>query len=339
MLNQDQVLLVFGSVNANPADRNLKRSEVSTLQYIGPDLKLRMTDLFKGWGTLGLSAMTLIPGSESRFFITTGSTVLFVDLLADNPVQPLKIPKLRGVHEISIIKERLWITNTYYDEVIAYDYQKQRLVKRLKLTPRKVSELDEQNIDPDDEVRINKFHCNQVFENYNGQICLLVHHVTGEQVMRRIAQKLVKTQGDGGVLGVDSEKLYRLGLKAPHSVRLIEGNYWVFDSGHFELAVFDKSWGLLNRINLSGWGRGGCYSAYSNTFFAGISSPRRRYLKFLEGSSKKNQIRAVDSRKMEIVRSWDIEGIEQVNNLYLVKRSFLESLESIKLVLNNYAPE
>ena len=339
MLQEDDIILIFGSMNANVDDRTISRSEVRTLQYIDPQLNIHTTDLFQSWGELGLSSMVFLPGSTRQFFITTGRHIYLIDFEADEVITLIDIPKLRGVHEISIIKNLLWISNTYYDEVISYDYQLKKVVKRLKLTPDKIQAMDEQKVNPEDTIRINKFHCNQIFEGFDGQEYLLVHHVTGEQIMKKVAQKLIKSQGGGGVLCMRTRKAHKLKMKAPHSVRLVNGQYWVFDSGHSELGIFDKNWQEIAKINLDGWGRGGCHLNHTNTFFSGISSPRRRYLKFLDAAPKKNRVLAIDSQNKKIVHTLELNQVEQVNNLYHVKRDFLEELLRIKPLLDQYAPQ
>lgn len=339
MLQEKDIILVFGSMNANIDDRSHTREEIRTLQYIDHKHQLQTTNLFQQWGELGLSSMVFIPGSESKFFITTGSHIFLIDFDTTWVIKALDIPKLRGVHEISIIKNLLWISNTYYDEVIAYDYQKGKVEQRLKLNPGKINTVDETTIDPEDVIRVNKFHCNQVFETYRGEEYLLVHHVTGEQIVKKVAQRLVKSQGGGGVLSVDTSVSHKLKMKAPHSVRLVEGHYWIFDSGHGELAVFDKNWRTVSRTDLAGWGRGGCYVSHTQVFFAGISAPRRRYLKFLDTSPKKNKVMAIDSQKMGILKTWELTGIEQINNLYYVSRKFLDQLQNVKPILDEYAPQ
>jgi hypothetical protein len=339
VLQENDIILVFGSMNANADDRSHTREEIRTLQFIDHRYQLQSTNLFQQWGELGLSSMVFLPDSQSKFFITTGRNLFLIDFDTEWVVKPIDIPKLRGVHELSIIKNLLWISNTYYDEVIAYDYQKGEVKQRFKLTPGKIDTLDEASIDPEDVIRVNKFHCNQIFESYEGDEYLLVHHVTGEQIVKKVAQKLVKSQGGGGVLSVDTRERHKLRMKAPHSVRLVEGNYWVFDSGHGELAVFDKNWKPVDRLDLAGWGRGGCYLPHSQVFFAGISAPRRRYLKFLDTSPKRNKVMAIDSQKMSILKTWELTGVEQVNNLYYVNRKFLNQLQNIKSTLDEYTPQ
>lgn len=335
MLAPDDIVLIFGSINANQDDRNLERSEISTLQYIDSSLQVYETDLFASWGELGLGAMVFLPGSTQQFFITTGRSIQWIDL-ASKTVKNLKISRLRGIHEISIIKDILWISNTYYDEVIAYDYQSDQVLARHKLTPEKFVSVKEEEIDPEDTTRINKFHCNQVFETYEQEVYLLVHHVTGEQLVKRIAQKLVKSQGGGGVLDINSGNSHKLKLKAPHSVRLINDEYWVFDSGHGELGIFDRNWQKRSTMSIHGWGRGGCFLESSSLFFAGISAPRKRYLKFLDSTNRKNKVLAIDTSKEAVVQEWELKALEQVNNLYHVKREFLNALYENRALIERY---
>jgi hypothetical protein len=337
VISRDNVILIFGSINGNVNDRTMTRQEISTLQYLDHNMEVNSTDLFSEWGELGLSSLVLLPDRPNAFFLTTGRDIFFIDSKGEGQITPISIPKLRGVHEISIIENVLWISNTYYDEVIAYDYNNERVMQRLKLSPGKIDELDERTIDANDEIRINKFHCNQIFQGYDKRNYLLVHHVTGEQTIKRVAQKLIKSQGGGGVVSIDMVDQHKLKMKAPHSVRKIYGEYWVFDSGHSDLNIYDRHWSLQNSLQLGGWGRGGCLEETTGHFFAGLSSPRRRYFKFLDNEEqKKNKILAIDAKGKKVIREWELDKIEQVNNLYCVPRSFLDVLYKMAPILRQY---
>jgi hypothetical protein len=231
---------------------------------------------------------------------------------------------------LEIIGDALWIPNTYYDEIIVYDLKSETLVKRLKLDfKKKVEELDENEVDDEDMIRKNKFHCNQVFESFDGEKMALVHHTNGKQMLKVVAQKLLKAHGDGGVLNLKTGETKNLELKAPHSVRKVNGLYWVFDSGCNKLNMYDKTWTLVKNVRLKGWGRGGVFSDSSQIYFCGISKKRRRYLSLNGESAGENMIQGV-STDGETLFEIEVPDVDQLNNLYLIENNQVSLLKALR---------
>lgn len=334
LVAQDERVLVIGSLNANPDDRDLTRNSVITMQLLDENAKLHPVPFFNGWGELGVSSITWRKSDPLRWYCTTGIGLHILEL-ATGKVREIDIPKTRGIHEIAFVGDTLWISNTYYDEIIAFDPATETVIERMHLSPhRSEPELvDESSVDASDVQRVNKFHCNQLFETYEGELFALVHHVTGEQLIRRIAQKLLKSQGNGGVLNVRTGARHRLSLKAPHSVRKINNQYWIFDSGHMQINIYDRGWKLVREIPTHGWGRGGDESQQLNMYYAGISAGRKRYANALKlqagnaaGDAIPNMVQFISTETHEVLHRMEIPNVEQINNIYVVPASIAAQL-------------
>ncbi|NVJ47611.1 MAG: DUF4915 domain-containing protein [Cytophagia bacterium] len=332
MIPKDKAILILGSVNANPDDRKLKRTDISSIQFMDDKLQVHHTNLLSSWGEFGISSLVFLPGSNRNFFITTGRSIFYIDT-ENQSFEQLKIERLRGIHEMNIIDQKLWISNTFYDEVLEYDYINKKTLNRHQLIPRQKIEPTEARLERDGFERINKFHCNQIFESFDKEIALLVHHTNGVQPVKVLAQKLIKSQGNGGIIYLRSNETIKLKLKAPHSIRLIKDQYWVFNSGHGELTIFNKDWSPSGTIKVNGWGRGADFITDTNILFAGLSAPRSRYFKFLDDAEKKNRILAIDAGKRKIRKEWVLSKLEQVNNLYLLDRELIELLNEMNPIL------
>ena len=153
--------------------------------------------------------------------------------------------------------------------------------------------------------------------NFKNEKCALIHHVSGWQYYRILFEALVKQQGDGGVLNLDTQEVFPLKLQSPHSVRLINGNYWIQDSGDRSVKIFDQKWKLLSTIELGGFGRG-------------ISATRKRYLKVIPtGKYLHNRVVAVDLEKRKTSGEVVIPNIEQVDNVYILDNEILSKFESL----------
>ncbi len=329
MINLTENILIVGSQNANLNDRSLKRSDIKSVQLLSLDGKLEEITFFNSLGELGISSICWKDTEPLVWYYTTGIEIVRLDLKTGS-TQEFKIAKLRGVHEISIIDDILWISNTYFDELISFDLTSKTVVERLKLksSAQLITNLKESDVDVEDQTRENKFHCNQLFKSYTGEVMALVHHVNGEQLINRVAQKLIKSQGNGGVLAIRTGKAKRLKLKAPHSVRKVNGQYWIFDSGHAQLNVYNSEWKLIKETNMAGWGRGGDHSMKHKLFYAGVSAKRNRYLAFNEENKGENMVQVFDF-DLNLKEEFVISNVEQINNVYLISDKQLELIRKL----------
>jgi hypothetical protein len=142
-----------------------------------------------------------------------------------------------------------------------------------------------------------------------------------------VAARVIKSQGDGGVLDLERHRARRLGLSAPHSVRVVGDTYWVLDSGKATVGVFDRDWQSSGSFATSGWGRGAAVADDATTVYIGMSPIRRRYLPFASGRALTvPAVEAFDSATRSSLGVLELQHIEQVNNVYLVDRATADGL-------------
>jgi hypothetical protein len=289
--------------------------------------------MFDSWGDLGVSSMAWVATQPNELYVTTGSDLIKVDI-GKGTVEALQVPGLVDVHEMATIGNILWLANTGRDEAVAYEYTTGVVVRRIELGRLSSARaMEETPSEPgSDEWRIvDKFHLNQVFEGIDGKIYGLVHHASGKQAIKLAATRLLKRQGGGGVINLETGERFELCLRGPHSVRIVNGEYWIFDSGNATINRYDAAWTLKSTLSMSGWGRGSAGSKLGY-FFAGISKTRARYLDLLttpKRSPNMVEIFAVDT--LSVVSSVELAHLEQVNNVYVVSRETVDGLLSMGL--------
>ena len=325
LISETNRILVIGSLNANPLDRVISRDAIRSMQLINPDTSITPIDYFNSWGELGMSSMCWKENEPYIVYLASSSDV-FRLILKENRCEKLDIPNLTDIHEISMIGDTVWISNTKHDEIVAYDTIKNAIDRRINLSDFKSNTPEEGEGDADVQV-VDKFHCNLIFRGYEGDLYILVHHTSGRQLMKRIAQKFIKSQGNGGVVNISTRKRYPLNFKAPHSVRLIRDQYWAFDSGHFELKIFDRNWNYIRSINTRGFGRGGAFDRAGGLFYAGVSETRKRYLGlFPGGEAVPNMVQVIRADTYQIAGTIRIPNVEQINNVYCLQKEVAELL-------------
>ncbi len=325
LISPDKRVLVIGSLNANPADREISRENIRSMQLIDDRNIITPIPFFNTWGELGMSSLCWHPADPYTLFIASSSEVFRFDLRG-NSYRKLDIPNLTDIHEISMIGNKVWISNTKHDEIVSYDIVSGKTDRRINLSDFK-SNTPEAGEEEEDVEVVDKFHCNLIFEGYEGDLYILVHHTSGRQLMKRIAQKFIKSQGNGGVVNIITKKRYPLNFKAPHSVRKINNQYWVFDSGHFELKIFDKNWNYLRTMDTRGFGRGGDLDTERNVYYGGVSETRKRYLGlFPGGEAVPNMVQVFSVPEYKLIGSVKIPSIEQINNVYCLQKDVAELL-------------
>ncbi|MEZ5014532.1 MAG: hypothetical protein R2794_09595 [Chitinophagales bacterium] len=324
-IHPDKRILVIGSLNANPLDREIKREDIRSMQLIDEKHQITPVAFFNAWGELGMSSMCWHPEDPYTLYLASSSALFRFDLKGGKYTD-CNIPNLTDIHEISMIGKKVWISNTKHDEIVSYDITTQSVDQRINLSDFKSNTPEEGEGEADTEV-VDKFHCNLVFEGYEGDLYILVHHTSGRQLMKRIAQKFIKSQGNGGVVDITKRRRYPLNFKAPHSVRKIQDQYWVFDSGHFQLKIYDKNWNYIRSIDTKGFGRGGDVDMDLQVYYGGVSETRKRYLGlFPGGEAVPNQVQVVSLSQYKIISSIAIPNIEQINNVYCLQRDVAELL-------------
>lgn len=329
LVPDSSALLIIGSLNAMQEDREHgARSAIDPVQIV-MDGRVFKCPFFSGWGELGVSSLVITCMDPLTIYLTTGSDLVELTISTDGAHRvDLDIPGLKDVHEMAIFDNVLWLANTGFDEVVAVDPGTKRVLRRVGLDQfRKKSNAPFSVLSFLGLKReVDRFHCNQVFEGLDGKLYVLVHHVSGRQILKRIAKKFIKTHGNGGIIELDTGRGIPLSLNGPHSVRCINGGYWVCDSGERTVNVYTSDWQLTNKLPTAGWARGADLSLEHGVYYVGISAQRKRY-RDRPDYNDKNMIQVF--RIADGSRLGDIlipDGIEQVNNVYLVPKSMAEAL-------------
>lgn len=318
-LNSANNLLVVGSQNLDPADWTMPSEQIRSMQLIDARLQISAIPFFEDWR--GISSVAQHPRDPFILFIANSSEI-FEFNLRKKRYELLHIPGIDDVHEISFLDDGLWISNTADDEAVLFDPETHSVAQRIDLRTITPESGESEEI-------ADTFHVNQVFRNFDGDLCALVHHHSGHQEVTLLAEKIVKRQGDGGIVNITNCTAVNLGLKAPHSVRLVDHNYWVFDSGRCEVKVFTSEWKAITTIPTRGFGRGADYSPRDNTFYAGISATRRRYLGLIpRGPSVPNMVQVFDTKSFVDLGAISIPNIEQVNNIYCLSLEVADALRN-----------
>lgn len=125
--------------------------------------------------------------------------------------------EIGDIHDIHFLGRLLWISNTEFDEGVAYDPDKKEVIRRVSLDEFRVKLDDIQDEEKFEKVT-DRFHCNQVFQDYNGDLCVLIHTLNGWLFYRLLLEKFVKKQGDGGIINLDKKEVIPLKLQSPHSI-------------------------------------------------------------------------------------------------------------------------
>ncbi len=334
-IDSAESLLVLGSLNVQPLDRTITRSQLRPVQII-IDGKILPVSFFDSWGESGVSSIAFHPKDIWTLYVTTGKDLFKINLQTSEHIA-LNVPDLIDVHEITVINNLLWISNTGKDEIVAFDLIQEKIVKIVSLEQyRKKSVSDDFGQIRSENTREfkDKFHCNQIFEGPDGDIFILVHHINGIQQVKNIFGKSVKVQGDGGVINITRNRTTNLHLSAPHSVRAVGNHYWVLNSGKGTINIYDNNWQLKMVLPAAGWARGSALSDTYRRLYVGISSTRRRYRDLLTSVPKSFynmvQIFSVDSK--ETLAQIELSHVEQINNVYIVPRSVGLLMCSINLL-------
>ena len=181
---------------------------------------------------------------------------------------------------------------------------------------------------PADGETVDRFHANQIARALDGNVYVLVHHVDGKQIVKYVAQRLVKMQGNGGVIELETGRPVALSLSGPHSIECVgPDEQWICDSRAGVLRVYDRDWREQAQIPCAGWGRGVSVSALTGCVYVGISSIRKRYLQVIPTSQhSQNMIQAFDIAGRRVAGETIVPHVETINNVYVVSRETAERL-------------
>ncbi len=319
MINNNY-LLILGSQNANPLDRFFKRNQIHPVQLLNHKNEIIPLTYFDSWGELGVASTAWDWKYPNILFISTGSDLIKLDI-TKGVKTIITISDLKDVHEITFINSFLWIANTGNDEVIQYNIEKDKVEKRIRLKEL-ISPL---NVNSIKTKYVEKFHCNQVFKSINGSMYVLVHHCKGLQYKQKTITTIIKLHGNGGILNLETGNTINLRLRAPHTVRIINSMYWIFDSRRHIINIYSLKWKLIKKLQISGLGRGA--DSIGNYFYAGISPIRKRYLSYKSNIEVNNcSIDVININNLRRTENILINNIEQINNIYKISEFQFRSL-------------
>lgn len=310
-LPPDHRLLVTGGLFPRADERTLTHDELQSVQLIDAN-GCHEVERFRGWGERGVIALVTVQGA---LWVSTGQDLWRVDLNGGQ-VQ-CDVGPLVDVHELAAFNGRLWVPNTGRDEVLALDPTDGAVHECIDLTAHRLG-------DPVQELVRDTFHCNQALLTHTGELAVLVHHVTGQQV--RLSQK-IKRQGDGGVLVLDADlRRLDLGLRGPHSVRRWRDGYLACDSGAATVNEYGPDFRLRRRLAVAGWGRG--LAVHGDVAWLGVSTIRKRYAN-MGRHAVPNQVQVLDLASWTTGGSIMVPGVEQLNSVELVHQDVAAAISDL----------
>ncbi len=321
-------LLILGSQNAKEPDQKLKRSEVKPVQILTSGGDLKPVSFFNDWGKVGVSSIAWDHRYPQELFVSINDGIRRLNVNTKT-YETLELGEIGDLHDINFIDGLLWISNTEYDEAIAYDADSNKVVQRNSLASFRMKLDDAKDGEEFEKVK-DRFHCNQVFRDYNGDLCVLIHAINGWLLYRVLFEMLVKKQGDGGVINLDSKQIIPLKLQSPHSVRKINGEYWIQDSSDLSTKIFDQNWEPADTIKTGGFGRGVDFSENENVAYIGLSATRKRYLKVIPTSEyHSNRVLIVDIKQRKKLDEITVPNIEQMDNVYILNEHMRKVFEKL----------
>ncbi len=297
-------LLVCGGQNKHLEDRLYSPESIHPIQVVSatgvtPCTWFDSFELMPGVRSISSLALT-----GEQLYFTQGTRIYRLDL-STGCHEDLGIEDLDDVHELLLDGEDLVIANTGRNEIVTVHHSTGEVLKRRVVSRRERKKWSVEGLE--------RFHLNQVFRNFDGDLMGLAHHVNGARSMSYYGRRIVN-HGNGGILKVDSDWDIDLRLYAPHNVRRFGGGWIVLNSGRNEMLVLDDTWLVQDSLPLRGWGRGLLILEGDAIGYVGISAIRRRYESRNPFRQKRNwvgvEIVDIERRTSDQI---EIQDIEQVN--------------------------
>ena len=302
LVGEHRRLVVTASLNANPNDREMDPTEIQPVQVLD-GTSFTPVEWLRHVGASGLSALT--PLTDDRFLVVDEDVIY---LAVDRELTPLPI-SFSDLHEVTADHREVLAANTGTDEIVILDPQALTELRRIRPA---VAQTD----DPSSPV--DRFHINQGLRLPSGELAALAHHVNGRQLLTRLKSKMLKSHGNGGVIGVEQTRTIPLSLKGPHNVRVLSDGYLVLDSGRSTARRYDRSWTQILEFPTAAWGRGCAVDEAADLVIIGNSPIRRRYRTADDdGLVDQPVVEAHRLSSGEVLGSVPLAGCEQINNVYL----------------------
>ncbi len=314
-------LVAVGSQHAKVADREAPRESIEPLQVRTDDGWEPITT-WSAVGTLGISGLVWDDVTEA-VWIATDDTLWKVT--QDGLVRVAADP-LVDIHELRVHGRRLTVASTGADTIVTVDLDSAEEVGRDVLGAGRTDPVTGAFVRATG--RTERFHANQAFEDGAGRRWALVHHVTGLQVVQEVASRLLKRQGDGGLVSLDGLAPVDLGLSAPHSMRRVGDEWWVLDSGAGTARILDEGWGAVDTMVVGGWGRGATVLP-DGSLAIGISAVRPRYRQRLQDfGDVDNHVAVIAPDDRTVVERLAVPRVDQLNAVEWLPARAIELLQS-----------
>lgn len=121
-------LLILGSQNSKPEDQKITRDEVRSVQLLKKDDNLLPVNFFNSWGEVGVSSIAWDKRWPRELFVSINEEVRRLNIETQE-YQALEMGTISDLHDMHFLDDSLlWISNTEYDEAIAYDAEKKEVV-------------------------------------------------------------------------------------------------------------------------------------------------------------------------------------------------------------------
>jgi DNA-binding beta-propeller fold protein YncE len=319
-------ILVLGTLHTKEKDREMERDELKSVQYITENKSTHFEQLSMIGGK-GVVSLEVDAGSKQAY-LSTDEQIYHYSY--DTGLRAIKQHNWSDIHEVTMCKNKVYVPNTGRDEVVVISQDTGKVQDIVDLSEYRTNSL---TIGERREKQTDTFHIAQVYQCSDGQLFGLVHHCSGVQIKKMLPNRIVKNQGSGGMININTGKSYDLGLKAPHSAIEVEDEVVIFDSANFKARIYDKRWDEVKSFDTSGFGRGADLNERTGMLYAGMSKARKRYLKYMPvDTCGKNQIDVIDTDRFDIVRSIKVTNVEQISNVYSISSDELEVVSS----MNNY---
>jgi hypothetical protein len=321
LLERDVAVLVAGTLHPKPVDRSLRRDQIVPAQIL-LDGHWHTLSLLDRCGETGINSMARI-GGELGWVYSTGDAVLRFDPRAGR-VETVAATGLDDVHDLTLVGDQLHLANTGKDEVVTLKVPTWREVQRLRLGDvqpkprgRHLGQMSAERVVHTHD----RFHVNQVFRHLDGDLWAVVHNIDGKQVLVQKLGEVLKAHGNGGVLNLRTHRPVPLQLSSPHTIRNVDGDYVLFDSGSGHGRVYSPEWTELRRFPTSGWGRGADLTVDGDVMVVGISPIRKRYAGRIpvvthEGPS----IEVLSTGSWESAGTVAVPSIEEIYSVVVISR-------------------
>jgi hypothetical protein len=325
----DLALVACVTLHPRPADRSMSRDGLHGVQVFLDGEWHRHPDL-ASLGERGMNSIARLPDGAGWVCCTGFELFRYNPSVRD--VTRIHVADLDDAHDIMVEDGVLHLANTGSDELVTISLDDWAEVHRAPVPmarrPHSLSRFIPE-VPPGSLIQAqDRFHFNQVFRGVDGDLWGVVHNVDGRQVLYHKLGEILKAHGNGGVVNLGSGESVALGLSSPHSIRVLDDTYVVFDSGAGCGRVFTHDWAEVRTFETVAWGRGADRSPDGKWLAVGMSPIRKRYAGRIPYVSAilNPSVELFDTSHYRSHGSVEIPGCEQVYDVHFVSRAEAEEM-------------